>query len=288
MHPDPAVPVRPQRPASVRPRPRPRRENTSCPDGLPEPQPVMIKDRDEVMASSRNPGIIAAPGKAWGCEKLAVAGIAGWPGEPGGLTKPGEPARQVTWHTGRSDTALYSSSIPVGLTARRAKYFGGLRWPDRCIAFDGDLARLLDGPQAAGDPRLPCGRLWPNRSTSRTWASGSSARGPSWKRCCCGYYRCLSRPGRVLIAQMPDHLLRQRPFQDGLDHLGQQPIGTERLRALGLGRRPAADRPAHQSSAAWLATHQAYGHLRSVMRRVSFREPQFLRPIVRPPHLHSR
>jgi len=34
--------------------------------------------------------------------------------------------------------------------------------------------------------------------------------------------------------------------------------------------------------------HRAYGHLRSVIHRVSFREPQFLRPIVRPRHSHSR
>ena len=30
------------------------------------------------------------------------------------------------------------------------------------------------------------------------------------------------------------------------------------------------------------------GHLRSVLHRVSFREPQFLRLIVRPRHLHNR
>ena len=59
-----ASPARPGLPAVSRVHHGPRRENTSCPDGLPEPQPVMIKDRDEVMASSRNPGIIAAPGKA--------------------------------------------------------------------------------------------------------------------------------------------------------------------------------------------------------------------------------
>ena len=154
----------------------------------------MIKDRDEVMASSRNPGIIAAPGKGWGCEKLAVAGIAGWPGEPGGLTKPGEPARQVTWHTGRSDTALYSCSIPVGLTARRAKYFGGLRWPDRCIAFDGDLARLLDGPQAAGDPASPVRKALAEPLDLANMGFWLISERTVWKRCCCGYYRCLSRP----------------------------------------------------------------------------------------------
>ena len=40
--------------------------------------------------------------------------------------------------------------------ARRAKYFGGLRRPDRCVTFNGDPVRLLDRPQAGGD-RVPVG-----------------------------------------------------------------------------------------------------------------------------------
>jgi hypothetical protein len=94
----------------------------------------------------------------------------------------------------------------------------------------------------------------------------------------------------LLITQVPGHLLGQRPFQQRLGHLGQQTVRAEQRGALGLGpaqqliRQLLIDqRPGGRLIAVGLT-----GHPRSVLHRVSFREPQFLRPIVRPPHLHSR
>jgi hypothetical protein len=92
------------------------------------------------------------------------------------------------------------------------------------------------------------------------------------------------------IAEVPGHLLSQSALQHGLGDLRQQAIRAEQLHALGLRlaqqlvrkllinqRRPV------RRIAATLA-----GHHRSVGHHVSFREPPFLRLIVRPRHLHSR
>ena len=38
-----------------------------------------------------------------------------------------------------------------------------------------------------------------------------------------------------LMAQVPGHLLGQRPFQHRLGHLGQQAVGAKQLDPLGLG-----------------------------------------------------
>jgi hypothetical protein len=93
----------------------------------------------------------------------------------------------------------------------------------------------------------------------------------------------------LFIAQVPGHLLGQRPFQHRLGHLGQQPVRAEQLRALGLGpvQQMVGQLIVDQRAAARLTIAFA-GHLRSVGHCVSFREPQSLRPIVRPRHLHSR
>jgi hypothetical protein len=94
----------------------------------------------------------------------------------------------------------------------------------------------------------------------------------------------------LVIAQVAGHLLSQRPLQHRPGDLGQQPVGAEQLRALGLrlaqqliGQLLIDQRPAARPAAAALA-----GHLRSVGHCVSFREPQSLWPIVRPRHLHGR
>jgi hypothetical protein len=88
---------------------------------------------------------------------------------------------------------------------------------------------------------------------------------------------------------MAGHLLSQRPFQHRPGHLGQQPVRAEQLGALGLGpvQQPVGEFLIDQRPAARLAIAFA-GHSCSVGHCVSFREPQFLRPIVRPRHLHSR
>ena len=93
-----------------------------------------------------------------------------------------------------------------------------------------------------------------------------------------------------LIAQVPGHLLSQRPFQHRLGHLGQQPVRAEQLDTPGLGLAQQLIRQLliNQRPAARLIAIGLTGHLRSVIHCVSFREPQFLRPIVRPRHLHSR
>jgi hypothetical protein len=74
-------------------------------------------------------------------------------------------------------------------------------------------------------------------------------------------------PGWVVfpIAQVPGHRFGLR--------LAQQLIGQ-----LLINQRPAGR----------LVIVALPGHLRSVLHRVSFREPQFLQLIVRPRHLHSR
>jgi hypothetical protein len=89
---------------------------------------------------------------------------------------------------------------------------------------------------------------------------------------------------------VPGHLLSQRPLQHRLGHLGQQPVRAEQLRALSpgfiqemIGQLLIDQRPAARLAALALARHSC-----SVGHCVSFREPQFLRPIVRPRHLHSR
>jgi hypothetical protein len=89
-------------------------------------------------------------------------------------------------------------------------------------------------------------------------------------------------PGRVvlLIAQVPGHLLGQRPFQHRLGHLGQQAVRAEQLCPLGLGlaqqliRELLIDqRPLRPGIVAGFA-----GHLRSVLHHVSFREPHSCGP----------
>jgi hypothetical protein len=99
-------------------------------------------------------------------------------------------------------------------------------------------------------------------------------------------------PGRVVlvIAQVAGHLLSQSPLQHRLSDLGQQAVRAEQLDALGrrlaqqlIGQLLIDQRPALRALAIGFA-----GHHRSVLHHVSFREPPFLRPIVRPRHLHSR
>ena len=99
-------------------------------------------------------------------------------------------------------------------------------------------------------------------------------------------------PGRIvlLIAQVAGHLLGQRPLQHRPGHLGQQAVRAEQLRPFGMGlaqqliRQLLIDkRPGSRLPALTFA-----GHLRSVLHRVSFREPPSQQLVARPRHLHSR
>ena len=93
-----------------------------------------------------------------------------------------------------------------------------------------------------------------------------------------------------LIAQVRGHLLGQRPFQHGLGHLGQQAVRAEQLHALGLrlAQQLISQLLVDQRWPRRIPAVRLTGHHCSVCHRVSFREPPFLRLIVRPRHLHSR
>jgi hypothetical protein len=99
-------------------------------------------------------------------------------------------------------------------------------------------------------------------------------------------------PSRVMlfIAQVPSQLLSQRPLQHRLSHLRQQAGGAEQLGAfgLGLGQQLIRQILIHQRPPLRRLAISLAGHHRSVCHHASFREPHFLRLIVRPRHLHSR
>jgi hypothetical protein len=97
-------------------------------------------------------------------------------------------------------------------------------------------------------------------------------------------------PGRVvfLVARVAGHLLGQRPFQHGPGHLRQQTVRAEQLRALGLGPpQQLIGQVIIDQRPARLPAFRITGHVRTVVHCVSFHGPQFLRPVVRPRHLHS-
>jgi hypothetical protein len=88
---------------------------------------------------------------------------------------------------------------------------------------------------------------------------------------------------------MAGHLLGQRPLQHRLGHLRQQAVRAEQLHALGLRLAQQLVRQLliDQRRRGRPVTVALAGHHRSVGHYVSFREPPFLRLIVRPRHLHS-
>ena len=76
---------------------------------------------------------------------------------------------------------------------------------------------------------------------------------------------------------------------NGPGHLGQQAVRAQQLHALGLRLAQQLVRQllVDQRRPSRVPVARITSHHRSVSHRVSFREPPFLRLIVRPRHLHS-